>query len=813
VKPSLAALVVPLVCRRRWRGVLGWVALALAWIAPGAVAAAAELPTGPEGRFWEASWIAPAQAGPADFGVYCFRKQIALAAQPTSFVVHVTGDSRYRLLVNGVRASVGPARGDRLHWRYETVDLAPHLRAGDNVIAAEVWNFGELGPVAQVSLRTGFLLQGHGAAEQIANTDASWRVARNDAIAPRTVDQAKLHTYIVVGPGEEVDGARYPWGWTEAGFDDRAWAAPQVLTRGAPHGFGSDVQWWLVPRTIPLPEERVQRLARMRRCEGVAPPAGLLAGTEPWVVPPHTKAVALLDQGSETSAYPQLVVSGGAGGTVTLSYAEALVDRQGAKGNRNEIDRRTLVGTSDRFRPDGGMRRTFSTRWWRTYRYIEIAVETGDAPLTVHDFHGIFTAYPFHEDGRFASDDPTLDAIWTVGWRTARLCAYETYMDCPYYEQLQYVGDTRIQALISLYVSGDDRLMRNAIELFDDSRIPEGLTQSRYPNREPQVIPPFSLIWIGMVHDYWRHRDDTEFVRARLPAVRAVLGWFEGHIDRKCGLLGPLPYWDFVDWADPWSVWTEAKPGGQPPGAVEGQSAIITLQWAIALDEAAELFAAFGRETEAQLSREQAASLRAAVMARCWDAGRRLLADTPAKDSFSQHANALAVLARAVPPEAAGELMTRVLDDRSLVQATQYFRFYVARAMKAAGLGDQYVARLGPWREMLARGLTTFAEKPDPTRSDCHAWSASPNYELLATVCGIEPDAPGFKTVKIEPHPGPLTRIEGTVPHPLGPIVVKLKRDGDKLSGTVTLPSGLTGRLVWRGHEQALGAGQTSLAL
>jgi alpha-L-rhamnosidase len=46
-------------------------------------------------------------------------------------------------------------------------------------------------------------------------------------------------------------------------------------------------------------------------------------------------------------------------------------------------------------------------------------------------------------------------------------------------------------------------------------------------------------------------------------------------------------------------------------------------------------------------------------------------------------------------------------------------------------------------------GLTTFAEKPDPTRSDCHAWSASPNYDFLATVAGIEPALPGFKTVKI----------------------------------------------------------------
>ncbi len=81
-------------------------------------------------------------------------------------------------------------------------------------------------------------------------------------------------------------------------------------------------------------------------------------------------------------------------------------------------------------------------------------------------------------------------------------------MDTPYYEQLQYVGDTRIQALISYAVAGDDRLARQAIEAFDQSRIPDGITHSRYPSSLPQNIPTFSLLWIGMVHDYWMYRPD-----------------------------------------------------------------------------------------------------------------------------------------------------------------------------------------------------------------------------------------------------------------------------------------------------------------
>ncbi len=78
-----------------------------------------------------------------------------------------------------------------------------------------------------------------------------------------------------------------------------------------------------------------------------------------------------------------------------------------------------------------------------------------------------FTAYPFNERASFNAGAPDLDKIWEISWRTARLDAHETYMDTPYYEQLQYIGDTRIQALISYAVAGDDRLARQALQAFD----------------------------------------------------------------------------------------------------------------------------------------------------------------------------------------------------------------------------------------------------------------------------------------------------------------------------------------------------------
>jgi hypothetical protein len=401
------------------------------------------------------------------------------------------------------------------------------------------------------------------------------------------------------------------------------------------------------------------------------------------------------------------------------------------------------------------------------------------------------------------SDDPELTKIFQVGWRTARLCAHETYMDCPYWEQLQYGGDTRIQGLISLYMTGDDRLLKNAIESLGESRTPEGLTQSRYPSFLPQYIPPFSLFWIGMMHDLWWYHGDVDFLRGYLPGVRDVLGWFE-HCLSPSGLLGRLEWWDFVDWSRQFE-------DGVPPLESDGQSSILSLQFAAGLRDAADLEESYGSKEEAERDRQLAPRIATAVYRSCWDPARKLVADTPVRQTFSQHANILAVLEDAIPAADQPAVMKTVLSDPSLTQATYYFRFYLFRAMKKAGLGDEYAAQLGPWRHMLALGLTTWAETPEPTRSDCHAWSAHPNFDLLATVAGIESAAPGFREVAIQPHLGPLTQLKATLPHPAGDIAVSYQRKAQALAADIILPGKLSGWFYWNGKKVALHAGEQHL--
>lgn len=766
---------------------------------------------------WDAYWINVPGESLHGYGVYQFRKTFSLAARPSSFIIHVSADNRYKLFVNGQFVSLGPARGDIFHWNFETVDLASYLVAGKNAMAAIVWNYGDMRPEAQISYQTGFIMHGNGDNEKIINTNKTWKCRRDSSYSPK--EPVLIYSYYVAGPGETINYNMALKGWKNTGFDDTGWANAQEISPGLPKGvFGFGVGWMLVPRSIPQMELKTQRLQAVRKVEGLQLPVDVPRQQRDFTVPANTTVSILLDQGFLTDAHPVLQFSKGKNAAITIGYAEGLYIEEPneknwrtfhQKGNRDDIEGKRFIGVKDSLVSDGSDAQEFVSLWWRTYRYIQLKISTADQSLTVHDMYGIFTGYPFTMNAKFSAGNDTLTKILETGWRTARSCAMETYMDCPYYEQLQYVGDTRIQCLVSLYNSGDDRLMRNAINLIDESRMAEGATLSRYPTANAQEIPPFSLWWIGMVHDYWMYRNDETFVKSKLPGIRQVL-WFFSKYQQPDGSLKKLPYWNFTDWCD-----TKGWNAGMAPIGKDGFSAALDLQLLWAYQLAAELENNLGMGDYAKQYEAAASKLKLTLQKKYWDGTRKLFADTQAKDVFSQHTNSLAILTGMISGVEASALAKRIIDDPILTHATIYFKFYVYQALTKAGLGNDYLQWLDIWKQNLAMGMTTWAEISDinNARSDCHAWGASPNIELYRIVLGIDSDAPGFKRVRITPHLGTLTHAAGSIPHPNGNIAVDYEKNENSWKVSVSLPPGTAGYLSWNGKRYQLKSGSNSLLI
>ena len=771
-------------------------------------------------------WIAVPGAGDRNYGVYVFKREIVLSSISQPMRVWVSGDNRYKLFVNDQIVSIGPARSDIKHWNYEEVDLAPHLHAGNNKIVALIWNEGQDRAVANMTYRTGFFMRGVDKAAAVFNTNSQWRCIEDKSYRPVPV---QVPGYYAAGPGERVDKHFSISSQT----NDTEWKKATVISGpnyiNQSGAFGT-YPWWMMKKSeLPQRELRLERMAEVRESKNVKVGSGFLRGTAPITIPAHTTATVIIDNKAETNAYVTLKFSGGDNSKIAIGYTEAFYESKPhslmetpSKGNRNDIKGKVFIGRTDTIISNGLADQVFTTLLWRTYRYVVLTITTAEQSLTLNDIYGTFTGYPFQQTASITTNNNDLNQIFQLGWRTARLCAIETYMDCPYYEQMQYFGDSRIQALVTLYMTADDRLVRQLLDAGDWSRTANGVTQSRYPASIEQWIQPYALHYIYTMHDYMMYGNDTNFLRSKLIVERTILDYFHRY-QSDDGRLRHLPGWNFTDWVDNDANW---KYGVAQPGA-DGCSAVLDFQLLYAYQMAADLEKQIGMDALADDYRLRASRLKQSILKQYWRPEAGLFSDRSDRNVFSQHTNALAILTGTVPDSAtlsiarmieAGSVTGKganVKTSYHLAPASIYFKYYTYQAMVKAGLGDNYLKWLGVWHQYLQLGLTTCGETSDvnSTRSDCHAWGASPNIEFLRTVLGIDSDAPYFSRVAISPHLGDIQKIGGTMPTPNGNITVDYDAKDGQLSATITLPDQVSGRLLWKGKKALLHGGTNKITI
>jgi hypothetical protein len=772
---------------------------AAAWIwYPGKVA----LTNLPHAEDFMGGWEEPA--------VLRFRNDFTATASPLR--IHVSADERFELYVDGHRIARGPDLSDVDHWCYATYDVS--LAAGEHRMEALVWSVGPYEPLAQMSWHGGLVLKAEGEYDaQLTTGTACWKVTR-------------LRGY-EFAPGIFYAGGQmsaYDCGpqWNEGSDGDYVEAA---IVRSPicdlPYGEAAP-GWKLYPTQ--LPDQLAGRI-----CVGRAVAAGphllstnqvltlqesrdpalpewqsLVAGSNDVVVPANAQQFVLWDLGNYYCAYPFCEVSGGGGAELTWGWAEApYLPQSEAKGQRDEFVGKTFRGLTDKFLPAGGAHRKFSTLSWRAGRWCLIGVKTGNEPLTLHRLALDITRYPYENESRFENGDPELAGVLRLAVRGLQMCSHDTYIDCPYYERLMYVGDTRMDLLATYASSHDDRLARRAIELFDFSRRNWGIVSLRYPAHSAQHSPTFALFWPLMLWDYTYWRNDPEFVRVHSIGLRSMLAHYEVYLNRD-GLLHDLPGWPFMDWVPEWSH-------GNAPDGVKGISSLNNLLCVYALQKSADIEEFLDEPLLAQRLRENAARTATAVRTRFWDESRGLLADNLAHTEFSEHGQCLALLTDTLAGAQPRRCFDNLLTAPDLKRATIYFSFYLMETWRKFGRGDLILDRMGFWKDLVEKGLKTPVEKPGDTRSDCHAWGSHPLFDLPASVAGIRPASPCFRTVRVEPQPGNAPKILCRIPHPDGFIAVDLKFKDGRCDGTVDLPPRITGVFVWHGQQHELTGGTNAI--
>lgn len=735
------------------------------------------------------------------------RRRFELAEVPPTVPCRLTADSRFVLHVNGVEVLRGPARSvpERLAW--SELDLAPHLRPGENAIAVQVRFYGR--PMAwwrpaRPSFQLGygsFVLEAP--AIGVA-TDATWKALP----APYAQDVPGDAFY---PPTEILDGRELPQAWAEPGFDDDGWTdAVELLgdllsddrLRVPSTPFAAMEHDDLPPLTAePQPLTAIGDAA-------VPAPVGddPVSAYQPDDDAPSTSAL-VWDAGRITLATPWVVVRGETGAVVDLYAGEDL-----APDGRVEIRPRSWAL---RYILRGGGEERVDAYEAVGFRYLS-AVPRGAA--LVLDAGAIERRAPRAGAASFECDDERLNRIWQVGARTLDVCSTDAFLDCPGREQRAWVGDAYVHGLLS-YLTGDDRrLARRNLRLCAHSQRPDGLlgmSATGDLSLATLTIPDYSLHWIRALVRHVEHTGDLALGGELVPTALVIADTFERWRDPD-GLLHGLPGWVFVDWAQ-----TERA---EVVGAVNGLHAA-------ALDDLAGLVDHLGGDTVRAAELRARAERTRAGFELLWDEGRGAYVDAAdakgPRRRISQQTNAAAIVSGCAPPARWPSMLERILDESRLrvtatpadlprtaqllgqwfepegfdaehdvVAAQPFFAHVLHQAVAAAGRRDLVADLCRRWWPQIQRGNTTFEEYWDAapgTASRAHAWAATPTYDLVTHILGVRPTSPGYATTSITPWFGDLSRLRGTVPTPHGPIEVDLTRAG----GTVTIPPGITATVAF----------------
>ncbi|PVH67973.1 glycoside hydrolase family 78 protein [Cadophora sp. DSE1049] len=727
-----------------------------------------------------------------------FRKTILVETLPASPVkIHITADTRYKLYVNNQEVANGPVKGDRHLWFYDELDLTPFLTTGANKIGVQVLRFFYATPYATSFPRLpvgGLMIKPTRCDEfwtKQLQSSCSWETAIDQStLLP--IDQAEddfLHIY------EHRTAERKGLKWMEAKLHE--FQASTGL--GAP--------WKLSLRMIPQLRFQVSSIYALHNIKSqLSTPAwedkllqkthGSNAGAKPLRLPAHTTHSIEIEVENHTTGKLrfcfQRPASGGS--MLAVTYSESYENRPlltpylRSKEDRRD-DTKFLFGPQDIYRftgvGDGSVlgygvdeetEEVFAPFHFRTFRFLAVQIDVGDADLLFDGIEITTTKYPLDVSANLSmegcDDQNTMEKLWTTSIRTLENCMHDHYEDCPFYEQLQYAMDMRSSALFTYYASGDDRLTRQAIIQFRNSFEPHlGLTSSRAPSHQPQTIPHFSLFWICVLSDHLNFFGDVGFLRQFVPIIDAILAYFDDRIDGDLQLVSAKSangVWNFTDWTEEW------RPYGIPPAAERtGFSTYTNCLYVYTLQNAATILLAIDRPSLADEYLTRARRIISALRLHCFDG--KFFTDGLAKaanpeDDYSVHSQVWAILSGAVTGPNAQEILRSSLNQTSEMKFTQpsvSMSFYTFRALSAVG-GEEYNHHFAtswePWCKQLVLNLTTWEEDSVSQRSDCHAWGSSPVYEFMAEVAGGKPSRAGWEAILFQPRLSLFAAFKARIP-------------------------------------------------
>ncbi|MBN2162881.1 MAG: hypothetical protein JXR25_13480 [Pontiellaceae bacterium] len=763
---------------------------------------------------WKANWVWTSETGPNDQWVN-LRKEVSLDAAPTKAVTRIAAENKYWLYVNGVlavRDGGMELRPDLDNTYYDEIDLAPFLKAGENVIAVLVWHKG--GPecyTTRVLENGGFLFQAEmeGSDPGRLVSDSSWKIRK----APGFIRGAFRYKFNANGtvhfsneefggdPSENCNKAGYyrPAGssgefiqcaeengtftlptasdvaYGSVGEPMKQWKANKWLAyavtvdarscNNAWQEIGFDDSAWDhaiekgVPPTAPW-NKLVNRTIPMWKDFGLKSYAN--ADQLPRTISRDTTIEGKVDVNIHMTPYLKIDAPAGVHVRIILNefYHQDYITKDGVQ--------------------------EFECFAWQNscYHKVEYKFSNVTGPVKLLELKYRQTGYNTELIGSFHSDNKALNTLWEKCKNTSYVCMRDFYYDCPNRERGQWWGDVSEQILYSFYLYDQEsvKLGRKAYRELMNTQKEDGSLYTTAPGKTFN-LPDQNIAAVALLWKYYLYTGDKGLIEELYPNAKKFVEKCASTANDDGMLLleSGEGIWNWIDWGENKDIQSGSA------------NTICNAMYAELLVSMENIANALGKKDDAAYFARLHKKVERNFNKYFWSRDGYVFhrKDGTQSGVIDDRSNAWAVLA-GMADDAKKEKILDVLKSRH--DASPYQEMYVELGMQELDPAATLTRVETRFSAMIESWSSTLWEEFPAKNSNNHAWSAGPVYLMGAYFLGIRPIKPGFEEFTFMPLMGGLKEIAGDVPCPQGKISASCKLDFDKscIEQQITVPENTT---------------------
>ncbi len=681
---------------------------------------------------WKAKWIWDKENLTEKNVWMCFNKKLTLDKVPEELVADISADSKYWLYINGetVVFEGSVKRGpDKNSGYYDSVDISPYLKKGENSICALVWYWdNETSYSYSGSGQGGFIFEAVGEDVTILS-DKSWKIKRNSAYvdSPLYPPNYRLPEYSIY-----FDAREDMTHWLNDDYDVSAWENATEYAIGGEAPYGK-----LYPRGIPfLKDYGLKDYENSKDYENYTVKG--IFGKKITVDIPYNAQLT-----------PYLKIIAPAGKKIRITTEN------------------TLIGAVSTTYITKEGEQEFEALGWFNGEHITYKIPKG---VTVVSLKYRETGYDSSFCGDFECDDEFLNSLWQKSLRTLYVTMRDNFMDCPDRERAQWWGDVTSEMIMTMYSmdSNSYLLYQKGVEAMlshiDDSKVLQTVVPISGDYFE---LPVQQLAGIVGFLTYYEYTGDKSFIEKVYDASLDYLKLWE--ISESGLVVHRSGSWDWPDW-----------------GKKADMTAIENAWVYYALSATEEMAELLGKKDDIAFITERKNSIANGYKTLWTQEGFR---SEDAKEP-DDRANALAVLSGLSEKEQY-DTITNVLTTTK--NSSPYMEYYVLEALCKMGKYEAARDRIKDRYEgMVNKDYSTLWEFWNSWQGTMnHAWSGGPLVIMSKHFAGITPLEAGYEKVKIDPQYTLSDSINCTVTSVKGLITLHFEKTDRDYIIDLTLPQGM----------------------